>query len=112
MVVLPYQFSSEIIEVIQTNNYTFLLNTITSLFLYLMGFTMRDMSLSLVNRPFVDQLDEGGGMTMSVESKRANTQLVIDQRRNCHEMKYIVFKRVHSFKNNSTANAFIHSIQL
>lgn len=98
MVVLPYQFSSEIIEVIQTNNYTFLLNTITSLFLYLMGFTMRDMSLSLVNRPFVDQLDEGGGMTMSVESKRANTQLVIDQRRNCHEMKYIVFKL---FKNES-----------
>ena len=87
MVVLPYQFSSEIIEVIQTNNYTFLLNSITSLFQYLMGLTMRDMSLSLINRPFVDQLDEGSGVTMSVESKRANTQLVINQRRICHFIK-------------------------
>ena len=73
-------------EVIQTNNYATLLNSITSLLHYLMGLTMRDMSLSLVNRPFVDTLDEGSGVTMSVEKKRANTQLVIDQRR-----KYIIY---------------------
>ena len=77
-------------EVVQTNNYTFLLKSITSLLLYLMGLTMRDMSLSLVNRPFVDQLDEGSGMNMSVESKRANTQLVIDQRREYYSVMIVV----------------------
>ena len=41
---------------------------------------MRDMSLSLMNRPFLSFADDSNDDVMMIEGRRADTQTVIDKR--------------------------------
>ena len=79
-IVMYYQLSNEVIDIINKNNYSSLLNTIATLFHYTVGFTMRDMSLSLMNRPFLKLSDNASDSVMMMESRRVDTQTVIDER--------------------------------
>ena len=72
-----YQLDSERNDVINTNNFSSLLATVTTVFHYLVGFTMRDMSLSLVNRPFLREFTEP---QEDGEGRCGDTQAMIDRR--------------------------------
>ena len=72
-----YQLDSERNDIINTNNYSSLLGTVTTVFHYLMGFTMRDMSLSLVNRPYLREFSDP---QQDGEGQCGDTQAVIDRR--------------------------------
>ena len=76
-----YQLDSEYNDVINTNNFTSLLSTVTTVFHYLVGFTMRDMSLSLMNRPFLREYSEP---QEEGESRCVDTQALIDRRSLLH----------------------------
>ena len=75
-----YQLSNEVLDIINKNNYSSLLNSISTLFHYTVGFSMRDMSLSLMNRPFLVFADISSDTVMMMESRRVDTQTVIDER--------------------------------
>ena len=73
-IVIPYHFYNETNEIIVHNIMSIFYNSISTFLLYLIGNTMRGMSMSLVNRPFLQ--NEG----RAEEGKRYNTQTIIDQR--------------------------------
>ncbi|KAK8825329.1 hypothetical protein WA538_003026, partial [Blastocystis sp. DL] len=80
-----YQLDSEHNDVINTNNFTSLLSTVTTVFHYLVGFTMRDMSLSLMNRPFLREYSES---QEEGESRCVDTQALIDRRVNIMKQRF------------------------
>ena len=73
-IVIPYHFYNETNEIIVHNIMSIFYNSISTFLLYLIGNTMRGMSMSLVNRPYLQ--NEG----RAEEGKRYNTQTIIDQR--------------------------------
>lgn len=56
-------------EIILQNNMSLFFSSVSSFLMYLMGLSMRGMSMSLVNRPFIQKdtgFDEGKRDTQSI----------------------------------------------
>lgn len=83
--VVEYHFSEEVLEMVLQHARVDLLCTVSSLLLYFMGQTMRNMSMSLANQSFMNPEFIDGTWPLESE-KRLGTQQIIDQRLNCEEL--------------------------